>query len=100
MLDKADDLKRSDRIQQLLRRACDFHQKGKLAQAERLYQQIFEIWPGHFDACHLLGVLRHQQARNHEAIELIGAALQRKPNDVVALSNYGVVLDELKRYDE
>jgi tetratricopeptide (TPR) repeat protein len=72
-------------------------QRGRLAEAESVYRDILTIAPDQFDAQHLLG---HQQGRNADALGLISAALQKNPNQVVALSNYGAVLNELKRFDE
>ena len=84
----------------MLSAAVSLHQKGKLADAERLYLQILKVKPKHFDAQHLLGVLRHQQGRNAEAFELIAAALLVNPRGVIALSNFGNVLKALKRYEK
>ena len=83
-----------------LQNAVTLHQHGQLTQAEQIYLNILKAAPDHFDALHLLGVLRHQQNRNSDALELISTALQKKPNDVRALSNNGVVLVQLKRFDE
>jgi protein O-GlcNAc transferase len=83
-----------------LQTAVAFHHRGKLTEAERLYRDILKVAPDHFDALHLLGLLKHQQSHDSEALALIGAALLKRPNDVLALSNYGAVLVALKRFDE
>jgi protein O-GlcNAc transferase len=83
-----------------LQTAVAFHQRGKLTEAERLYRDILKVAPDHFDALHLLGILKQQQNQSSEALALIGAALLKRPNEVKALSNYGAVLVELKRFDE
>jgi protein O-GlcNAc transferase len=85
---------------QFLAKAFTFHQSGNLAAAQLLYAQILSDSPKHFDALHLLGVLRHQQGRNQEAQELITAAYRVNPNSVEALSNLGIVLQELGRNEE
>ena len=87
-------------LQQVLERAIGAHQQGRLGEAERLYSEILAAEPEHFDAQHLLGIVRHQQGRETEALELIGAALKTKPDSAQALSNQGLVLYELRRYDE
>jgi protein O-GlcNAc transferase len=87
-------------LRQLLERAMGFHQTARLADAERLYRQILKADPAHFDAQHLLGIVRHQQGRGAEALVLIGAALKARPDSAQALSNQGLVLYELKRYAE
>jgi predicted O-linked N-acetylglucosamine transferase (SPINDLY family) len=84
----------------LIARALPLHQKGNLAEAERLYRQILERSPAHFDALHLLGVALHQQGRSAEAVPLIEAALLVKPDSVEALANFGSVLDELGRCED
>jgi len=88
------------KIKAELQNAIALHQHGRLVEAEPIYQNILRVLPNHFDAQHLLGVLRHQQGRNAEALKLIRAALQQRPNEVVALTNCGAVLNELKRFDE
>jgi protein O-GlcNAc transferase len=87
-------------IRQLLDRAIAHHQRGQLGEAERGYLDILKAEPKHFDAQHLLGVIRHQQGRSDEALALIGAALQARPDSAQALANQGAVLCELRRYDE
>ena len=73
------------------------HQGGALDRAEALYQEILKIAPAHFDALHLLGVLRQQQGRSQEALRLIAAALRCNAASADALSNHGVVLEALDR---
>jgi protein O-GlcNAc transferase len=92
--------KSSAGLPQLINQAVSLHQKGALAEAERLYFQILKTNPDHFDAQHFLGVLRYQQGDNTEALDLIGKALQTKPNAATALSNYGLVLAALKRFED
>jgi tetratricopeptide (TPR) repeat protein len=84
----------------LCNQAIEFHQRGNLVQAERLYLDILAAEPSNFVACHLLGVVRHQQGRDVEALELIGAALKINPDAAEALSNYGFVLKALGRFKE
>ena len=88
------------KLRQLLDRAIACHQRGQLGEAERLYLDILKAEPGHFDAQHLLGIVRHQQGRGLEALALIDAALQVNPRSAQALANQSLVLCELRRYDE
>jgi protein O-GlcNAc transferase len=74
-----------------LRCAVALHQGGDLAAAETLYQEVLRLQPDSFDARHLLGVLRAQQARHAEARELIARALMIKPGDPAALASFGKV---------
>jgi Tfp pilus assembly protein PilF len=76
------------------------HQRGQLAEAERLYLQLLAAAPGSFAPLHLLGVVRAQQGRNAEALDLIGQALQVNPDVPEVLLNYGNVLKNMGRFDE
>jgi protein O-GlcNAc transferase len=87
-------------VAEALHDAVALHQRGRFAEAEEIYRKIIETAPDHFDARHLLGVLKHQLGRHAEAHELIGTALQKQPNAVVALSNHATVLNALERYGE
>jgi predicted O-linked N-acetylglucosamine transferase (SPINDLY family) len=71
-----------------------------LADAERRYAAILQARPDHFDALHLLGILRQQQGNSGEAARLIGAALKLNPRSIEALCNFGAVLNSLDLYAE
>jgi len=86
--------------QSVLNQAIGFHQTGNLADAERLYVDVMRAAPREAVAPHLLGVIRAQQGRNAEALELIGAALMLKPDAPEMLSNQGNVLKALGRFAE
>jgi tetratricopeptide (TPR) repeat protein/SAM-dependent methyltransferase len=68
--------------EQRFAQALALHQRGQLAEAERLYRQVLTRHPDHLDALNLLGVLALQSGRNQEAIGLLTRALAR--NDRVA----------------
>lgn len=84
----------------LLERAVRLHTDGELEHATELYQHILKRSPDHFDALHLLGVLRHQQGRSVEALDLLETALRRVPGSADALSNRGIVLKVLERHEQ
>jgi tetratricopeptide (TPR) repeat protein len=84
-------------LPQLLKQAVSLHQSGNLVAAEQLYLRILSAVPDHFDALHLLGIMRHQQGRNSEAIALIDAALTKRSDAVEALSNRGAIFAKLGR---
>ena len=52
-----------------------YHQAGKLAEAESCYRKILAIDPSHFDSLHLLGVVAHQSGRSDLAADLISKAI-------------------------
>jgi predicted O-linked N-acetylglucosamine transferase (SPINDLY family) len=84
---------------ELLGQALSLHQQGRLPEAEKFYKAALKIEPDHFDALHLLGVLKQQQGNSAEALRLIAAALKTDATPD-ALSNYGNVLCAVSRQQE
>jgi predicted O-linked N-acetylglucosamine transferase (SPINDLY family) len=84
----------------LLDQAIAFHQSNRLAEAERCYRQILNATPNNAEARHFFGILRFQQGRSREALDLIAAALKTKPDYPEASYNRGNVLAALGRFDE
>jgi tetratricopeptide (TPR) repeat protein len=76
------------------------YRQGKLADAEAVCTRILAAAPEDFDALHLLGLLRHQQKRNVEALQLVGAVLKRAPHSAEVLNNCGLILAALARHEE
>jgi tetratricopeptide (TPR) repeat protein len=64
-----------------LDRALQLHQAGNFRQAEAIYRQVLQQWPGQPDALNLLGVMANQVGRPEVAIDLIGQALAKLPNE-------------------
>ena len=83
-----------------IQEAVDFHQRGRFREAEQLYQAVLQAQPDHFDALHLLGILRAQQGSTEAAVKLITLALEQNPRVAEAHSNLGNALQALGRYDE
>jgi tetratricopeptide (TPR) repeat protein len=83
-----------------LAHALAAHRAGKLADAERGYADILKAQPRHFDALHMLGVLRLQQKRLRDAFALISEALLVNPRSPDALYNLGLALDGLGAYED
>lgn len=76
------------------------HQQGKLKEAAPLYQHVLRADPAHFDAHHMLGLLRAQEGDFLEAVKAIGHALKINPRNQQALSNFSNVLRALGQRDE
>ena len=76
------------------------HRAGRLAEAERIYNQILAARPDHFDSRHLLGVIFLQRGSPTQALDHINSALRLNPGNVAALNNRGIALQELKRFEE
>ena len=87
-------------LQELFDQAIALHQQGELSQAERLYQRILLMEPASFAPRHMLGVIRFQQGRSAEAIELITAALKLNPQVADAWINLGNVQAAAGRPEE
>ncbi len=84
-------------LAQALQQAVALHRQGDLAQAEKIYARILKARRDHFDALHLLGLLKHQTGKAGEAYRLITAALAVNPRSADARANLGLVLHALKR---
>jgi len=76
-------------VQQTLELALQYHQAGRLAEAEALYRQVLAAQPNHADALHYLGVIANQAGRHELAVEWIRRAIALQPNDPAAHNNLG-----------
>jgi tetratricopeptide (TPR) repeat protein len=70
-------------IPTLLNQDLSFHQVGRLADAETVYQQILKTSPSHFDALHLLGIIHYQRGNYEDAIHQIDLALETNPKTLL-----------------
>lgn len=93
------DQKSSD-IQQSLNIAVRHHSAGRLAEAERIYQEILRADPNEPRALQLLGAIAHQMGKNDIAVDLFTKALAIKPDYVDACYNLGIALRELGELDK
>ena len=80
--------------------ALNLHQQGRLAEAEQLYAAILSARPDHFDALHMLGVLKLANGRLGEALQLLANAMRARAPSPQILVNYGLVLNALNRHQE
>jgi len=87
-------------IHALLKQAVALHQKGELARAQALYDEVLRAQPLNFDALHLSGALARQQGEPQRALDLIDGALAIDSRRAIAHCNRGVALQDLGRYDE
>jgi protein O-GlcNAc transferase len=81
-------------------RASLLHQQGRLKEAAPLYRRVLLADPAHFDAHHMLGLLRAQQGEFLEAVKAIAQALKLAPRNQQALANFGNVLRALGQREE
>jgi predicted O-linked N-acetylglucosamine transferase (SPINDLY family) len=74
--------------------ACAQHRAGRLDLAAALYGQVLEQQPRHADALHMLGMLKRQQGRRSESIELLRRATTLSPDNALVHNNMAIVLKE------
>lgn len=87
-------------IEQALHHVIALLRAERLDEAEVLLAQIRDAEPGHPDALHYQGVLRHAQGRDDEGIALIRASLARVDSQCGAWNNLGNLLVHAQRLDE
>lgn len=87
-------------LQQSFDLALQYHQAGRLRDAEQLYRQILNQQPLHAGALHYLGVIAHQMGRNDRAVELIRQAIVLNPNWPEAHNNLAVALQANGQLEE
>jgi tetratricopeptide (TPR) repeat protein len=92
--------KRLQQIDQQVREAWQLQNQGRLVEAEAGYRAALEMKPNHFDALHLLGLVRHLRGDHADALRLVGTALKIRPDYPDALSNVGIILHALNRGSE
>jgi GT2 family glycosyltransferase len=73
-----------------LSQALAAQQALRFDEAERLYRHALALAPDHFDALHMLGVVRLQRADFDEALALIERAQLLRPHDAGARHNRGL----------
>ena len=89
-----------DKAQQLFAQGFALQQKGQAEEAAALYERVLAQSPAHFDALHLLGVIRFQSGQLERALELLDRAIALNPGVAAAHTNRGALLHELGRFDE
>ena len=82
------------------RRAAALCREGKLAEAEARCDDILESIPEHFEALHLLGIIRARQGLYAAAELRLAAAVESNPQSAEAHANRAGVLKVLRRYDD
>ncbi|MEK7989548.1 MAG: tetratricopeptide repeat protein [Thiotrichaceae bacterium] len=76
------------------------HQAGRLAEAQKIYQQVLQQNPKSSDAVHLLGVLAHQANQHEQAAQLIQQAIELNPKAADYYCNLANVYRAQQQYDE
>ncbi|MDA1089838.1 MAG: tetratricopeptide repeat protein [Proteobacteria bacterium] len=84
----------------VLARALNSHQEGRLHEAKTLYRQVLAVEPDNSDALHYMGVLCLQNDDCAEAVRLIERALALNPGNADALNNLGQAFAGLDRWPD
>ncbi len=79
--------------------ALALHQKGDLARAQIIYEEIIKKQPTNFDSLHLLGVLAYQNADYQRSVDLIKKAIQINPKNSIFYYNKGLAHQELRQLE-
>ena len=87
-------------LSQALSRAISAYKAGKLVEGEQLCQQIINAKRDLFDALHLLAIIQSRLGKKDTALASFNRALTVRPASAQALSNRGLTLHELKRFEE
>src|SRR6476646_3229536 len=83
-------------LQAKLDQGMALHRRGKLADAERCYEEVLQQRPDDFGALHLLGLIARQTRRPERGVKLIKKAIGLNPNVAEAHNNLGTALNKLK----
>jgi virginiamycin A acetyltransferase len=87
-------------IDNLVDRALDYHNRGQLAEAEELYQQVLNLEPENCRVLNLLGYLYHQLGNAELAIELIGQAIFIDPEQADFYKTAGQVYFSTRNFED
>ena len=80
--------------------AFNLHQRGDLAEAEKLYALVLQENPQHFDALHLRALIACQDKRFGESEALFLRAIKINPDFAPIHHHYGVMLKRLGRLED
>jgi protein O-GlcNAc transferase len=87
-------------LQSRFRQGLALHRQGELTAAERIYREVLEQQPRHFDSLHMLGVIALQTGRAERGIELIRGAIGLNEKVAAAHNNLGKALLDTGRPGE
>jgi predicted O-linked N-acetylglucosamine transferase (SPINDLY family) len=80
-----------------LQQALAYLQRGNLAEAATLYEEILKSQPKHLEALFRLGAISGQTKNPKKALILFDKALKVDPGNAAAFNNRGLALQELER---
>ncbi|MCZ8253600.1 MAG: tetratricopeptide repeat protein [Hylemonella sp.] len=87
-------------IPALLQRAIQLFQQGEIPQAQANLEKLLQAQPRHFDALHVMGVIKAMAGQREDAIELFRKALAQNKNHSFLQFNLAKALSESGRDEE
>ncbi|SHK35404.1 Predicted O-linked N-acetylglucosamine transferase, SPINDLY family [Bradyrhizobium lablabi] len=87
-------------MQSRFRQGLALHRQGDLAAAERIYLDVLQREPQHFDSLHMLAVIALQTGRTRRGIELLRKAIALNEKVAAAHNNLGKALMDLGRPEQ
>jgi predicted O-linked N-acetylglucosamine transferase (SPINDLY family) len=87
------------RVAQQFAQAQTLQQQGQLTSARRIYQEILDAEPHHYDALNAMGVLAGQSKDLQQAIQYFERAIAIQPGNSAAHCNRGLALRQLRQPD-
>lgn len=84
-------------LQAKFRQGLALHRQGDLEGAERIYRDVLESQPAHFDSLHMLGLAALQRGRTETGIALIQRAIGINDRVPAAHNNLGKGFLDLQR---
>lgn len=85
------------KIDELMRQGLQFHQAGRLPEAQALYEKVLDKQPSHAAANHLMGVALLQRGDAAGAVTRLKRAVHVRGNDPEYLGNLGTALNAAGR---
>ncbi|MEE8306708.1 MAG: tetratricopeptide repeat protein, partial [Gammaproteobacteria bacterium] len=90
----------TDNLNSALQAAVQYHQDGKLRQAETLYLQVLQIAPDNVDALNGMGMLAFSAKKYTKALNMLGKVLAAVPDNPGYHMNIGAVQDAAGKVDD
>jgi protein O-GlcNAc transferase len=90
----------AEKVERLRAKAKASHAAWQLDEAEHLYRRILELHRTDLEARHMIAVLRLQQGRAAEALEMIEPLAAEAPDDADIRAHRGLARQDLGRRDE
>lgn len=88
------------RVEELIARALNWHQKGRVDEAENLYRQVLAADPGNAIATHFMGMVAWHRGDVGQAEKLMRESIARDGTVPDFHSNLGLLLRDTQRIDE